>query len=1083
MKDSLLFIDDLTGVFNRRYLSEVKSELIPEFVKSGTEFSLVVVDIDHFKSVNDVNGHLIGDEVLAHFASYLKEKLRKEDIIIRYGGDEFLVIQPNLSSQDAFLVWNNLVEQVKKERFGSISISISVGLAGFPSDGDNFELLFVKADDRLYLAKRSGRGRVGTEEVKKVRIPPLDFVNRRKEWTDLSACVENGEIAIVKGDAGIGKTRLIREVLRTFKDVEVLWSDCVAIDNKIPYYPLRELIKYRVSREGFEILDDMPLPFKIEIGKIIPEVEKNISEEDIKKLGEDLDKYRLYEAFNYVFNLGEKKKVIVIDNIQWIDKESIDALKYIMLGNRGRTVFVLAQRSEENVPYVDRFINGLQRTYPVRRINLQPFDERYVKELVKAIVGESVESLENYVWPRSAGNPFYVEELVKTLNREGFLKTDGTKWLFTEPEEELLPGGIEGIIREKYNGLSHDARELLKLLSVAGKGYIGLLSDILGFKEGYIFGLVEEGIRSTLIRENTVEDFVEFRYGMARDVIYNTELNSITRTHLHRKVAKWLESNKRDGNEEEIAYHYRMGKVKEKVIEYGEKAGDRAQRLYADENALNYYGWAEEELREKSAESPSFLKKYVDILIKKAAVLRKIGNFGEAEEFLKKALEIAKSRGLVEIEKFAGTLLRNVLWNMGKLENALSVLISSENAEATVDKMEKQGAVGEKHESMLKKKFGRFGKVIKRYDKVRNLTDKVKNKIEETGIKDSKIAREALGYISKAKNVMESYTDRVAPLKDTETKGVSGRNYVDTREVATSLGYRLGQDLTLDNIAVLFATSGDFDSAERYLNQALSDESVKQDQKRLSYIYNNLGMVYKSKGDLKKSLKFLLEAEKMAEKIVDRVGEVLYKNNIAGLLIDIGSISTAENLLKESYDLSLKIGESSLIAETVKNIVRLYVAKAENQKALLVLNKQELEEKVLDRRDLLLLKANVLLLSGQYEHVYDVLVELEEYFSGKAPMPLKIEYEFLNLGYHIGTNDEDGAVRTLDNLYYLLKRYPDKLYKAMYYQYGGMLYCKKNRVKALKHFEKAMEIYKSMGLKRRAEVVLMEEKRCYGIES
>jgi len=1073
VENSLLYIDDLTGVFNRRYITKLKVVHIPELTKSQTEFSIIVADIDHFKTINDAHGHLVGDEILSQFASYLKENLRKKDLIIRYGGDEFLIFQPELSAKDAVFIWNKLVEQIKKEKFRGLSISMSAGISTFPKDGSEFETLFNKADDRLYLAKRSGRGRVGTEEVKKIRIPALNFVNRKSEFEGILAGIENGEIVLVKGDAGIGKTRLITETLRTFKNIDVLWSDCLAIDHKISYYPLRELIKYRVTREGFGIFENMPVPFKIEISKIIPELQKDINTDDVKVIGESLDRYRLYESFNFVFNLGEKKKVIVIDNFQWIDGESIDALKYIMLGNKGKIVFILAQRSEKDVEYVERFINGIQRTYTVRKIYLSPLKQEHVNELVRSIVGGRVDSLEDYVWQRSAGNPFYVEELVKTLNREGYLKTDGPSSIFKEPKKDLLPGGIEGVIREKYNGLSHDAKEFLNLLSVVGKGHVGLIKDILGFREGYVFGLIEEGIKSTLIREDIEGGWVEFRYGLARKIIYNTELSEIKRSHLHKKVAQWLEANSKTGNEEEIAYHYRLGDVKEKVIEYGEKAGDIAQKLYSDKNALHYYGWVEEEIRDRSAENPSLLKKYINILIKKASVLRKIGNFMVSENIANKALEIARDNGYVDIEKIARSMLKNIMWNMGKIENAIESFVSSESGE----KLKKEKGELDKNGGLFKKKFGGLGKVLDKSGKVKELTDSVKNQVEKIGGKESGLTKGVLDYINKAKNAIDNYTTGIGSEKKGKLQKVK---YTDSKEIAVKLGYRLGKDLTLDNIAVLFAASGDFNSAERYLTKVLNEESIKSSATRRSYVFNNLGMVYRAKGELKKALKYILDAEKLTEKIGDKVGEAIYKNNIASILIDIGSLSTAEDLIRETYGVSIQLGIPAVYAEVVKNTIKMYEARGEYQKALLVLDNQEIANSYMDRRDLLLLKANVLLLSEQYNELSGIISQLSDYFKGKSPLPFRIEYEFLKVGYYLGVKDEEKTMNSLDKLYYILKTYPDKLSWAMYYRYSGMVYCNKNRLKALKQFEKSIELYKEAGLKMKAEKVLLEEKRCYG---
>ncbi len=1076
----LEYLDDLSGLFNRRYLRRVKEEFINNLLASRSPFTLSIVDIDHFKEVNDTYGHMKGDEVIASFSRFLKENLRAEDIIIRYGGDEFLVVQEGLGGETAFAVWEDVIKKIHRERFGGLNITISAGIAVYPEDGSSYDELFLRADERLYIAKRTGRGKLGRETLKKIHIPPRDFVNRKVESEDLRSAVIGGEIALVRGEAGIGKTRLIREVLRKFDDIEVLWSDCIAVDNKLPYYPLRELVKYKIARDGTEVFREMPAALKIEIGKIVPGMVKEISDEELRTLGSALDKYRLYEAFTYVFNAGTRKKVIVIDNIQWIDSDSVDALKYILLSSGENVRFVFAERSGEHVPYLERFINGIQRTYSLKKIELLPFENENVKSLLRVIVGEAVPEFENYIIPRGGGNPFYIEELVKVLNKEGYLREESGKWVFTAPDNELLPGGIEGVIKEKFSGLSHDAQEVVKVVSVAGKGYVELLRDILGYNEGRVFGAIEEGIKSTLLREGEREDVVEFKYGMARQIIYNTELNNITRMHLHKKVAEWLESHMREEAEEEIAYHYYLAGVKEKIIEYGERAGDKASNLYADEKALDYYEWAENNLMEDASGTPAS-PQYARILVKKAGILRKLGNLLQAEEFLKKALNFAKNVGIPEIEKIAGTLLRGVLWNLGKISVSGEMDLARVSSTTEVERNDQEEKISSN--SPLSHKFGGIGGVVRRLDEKHGISRKIKEKLKDSGVSESNVAKEASQYYKKAKGLFGKYAKRLQDIvrsDDAENEKKEQISYRDGSGIALHLGYRLGEELSIENIAVLLAVKGDFDNAEKYLLSALQDTEDNKDLKSLSFIYNNLGLVYKAKGRLKEGLKNLIEAEKLAEKVVDKAGETLYKMNIGALLTIMGSYSTAMNMFENAYNIAEKIDMKNVLSQIVRNTLKVYLAQGEPEKAMLILG--ELEEEGtdgFDERDLLLTKAEVLLWNRDLAPAFESLKRLDEILPRKGALPLRIEKAFLDVQYMLLSSQYEEAHAYLDNLYYLLKGYPDKLYLADYYRLMGIAYCHNNKVKSLKLFNMAIDLYKEMGLKHRIEEVVSEQKRCY----
>ncbi|UCG91334.1 MAG: GGDEF domain-containing protein [candidate division WOR-3 bacterium] len=157
---SSVLIDDLTRIHNKRYLKE-KQKDIEEFRVRNIPYSVMIVDIDQLKRINDTYGRAKGDKVLVEFSQFLKSSLRSTDIVVRYGGDEFVCVMPNSKRFDAEHVYKRIVRQCKGKKFGELDITISAGVASHPDDAEDFNKLLKIAVEALYDAKRRGRSGVG----------------------------------------------------------------------------------------------------------------------------------------------------------------------------------------------------------------------------------------------------------------------------------------------------------------------------------------------------------------------------------------------------------------------------------------------------------------------------------------------------------------------------------------------------------------------------------------------------------------------------------------------------------------------------------------------------------------------------------------------------------------------------------------------------------------------------------------------------------------------------------------------------------------------------------------------------------
>jgi two-component system, cell cycle response regulator len=157
--------DHLTGLFNRRFLMEALDKEVQRARRKDGQVALLLLDIDHFKRVNDTHGHLQGDVVLQKVALHIQKELRSYDTAARYGGEEFVAVLPDTSLKEAFNVADRIRLSVQGMRFaGSLAneqVTVSLGVALFPSPCfDDIDGLLRAADEALYQAKERGRNRV-----------------------------------------------------------------------------------------------------------------------------------------------------------------------------------------------------------------------------------------------------------------------------------------------------------------------------------------------------------------------------------------------------------------------------------------------------------------------------------------------------------------------------------------------------------------------------------------------------------------------------------------------------------------------------------------------------------------------------------------------------------------------------------------------------------------------------------------------------------------------------------------------------------------------------------------------------------
>jgi len=160
--EKIAITDSLTELFNRRHIMSRFEEEFEKFKRLKKNVSCIMIDIDHFKAVNDSYGHLTGDQVLKIISARMRDIVRAYDILGRYGGEEFLVIMPDTGLEDARGLAERIRSSIKEESIGNVSVTLSLGVVCVQESDRSVDDIISRADENLYKAKQGGRDRVSS---------------------------------------------------------------------------------------------------------------------------------------------------------------------------------------------------------------------------------------------------------------------------------------------------------------------------------------------------------------------------------------------------------------------------------------------------------------------------------------------------------------------------------------------------------------------------------------------------------------------------------------------------------------------------------------------------------------------------------------------------------------------------------------------------------------------------------------------------------------------------------------------------------------------------------------------------------
>ena len=650
----LIFEDELTGIYNRRFLLNYFRYKVPWDSLEAQPLSLLMMDLDHFKQINDTYGHETGDQVLVWVASLIKEVSGDEGLAIRYAGDEFIILMPNAEKKTALQVADRLLQRLHQEPAQlpdvdeELHITFSIGVASAPDDAYTGKALIQKADTALYYAKKTGRdrfanaGEIAPEDVfAKTALHQLDkarIAGRKIQLTKVATSLRKfskrlSQFLIVEGASGMGKSEFLQTIRKNLAQAKILQ---IAVSGKPqeglrPYYLTTDIIVETMNQrpdKGAEILDELEPQEVDNLCHILPQLgePQEVSEQ------EDYQKQR-EQIFTTLVHfipklLNSRSLILFIDDLHLSDEATLLLLRQLLLRGDiplfvcGTATDIRPSKVQGQQSPLDRFFTAYGQELDIGRVTLTPLSPEDIGAHFRGIFPRVnlPENFEESLAQLTQGNPLFLNEIQRKLVLDGKITLSGQQWGVESLEEGYLPRSFEEVISQKIAALDKESKKLLDEASTLGeKVSLSVLTGSSENREAEVLEFVDQAVTQGLISTDYQmnDETINFLGKRVLEITYGA-IAEDRKKELHQRIGDYQETlyeQRLLPSAATLAYHFQLSANQEKARVYLDSQRALDHSIFNAQEAINYTGdKVEDTVPEDAPLDPASLSQIPEII-------------------------------------------------------------------------------------------------------------------------------------------------------------------------------------------------------------------------------------------------------------------------------------------------------------------------------------------------------------------------------------------------------------------------------------------------------------------------------------